>query len=244
MLPLKGLIVEDEAPARMELRYLLDPYHDIIQIVGEAATAMEARTLIEAVNYDVVFLDVSMPGESGMELAMELKKKRPQLRIVFVSAHEEHAIHAFSVRAVDYLLKPVSPSRMEETIRRISQEAPGMPETKWDPVLEWVPCDQNGHTIPVAVQDIVYIVAEQDTIFVATKTSRLSTRFTLSELENRLPDGFIRTHRSFVAQMRHVQEIMPYFNGTYVLKMKDNAQSEVLVSRSNVRRIKDVFHLN
>ena len=244
MLPLKGLIVEDEAPARMEFRYLLSPYQDILQIVGEAATAHEGRTLVDAVNYDVIFLDVSMPGESGMDWAMELKQKRPHLKIIFVSAHEEYAIHAFAAHALDYLLKPVSPARMAETMRRLAQEASPEDEEKKEAILEWVPCDQNGHTIPVAVQDIIYVVAEQDTIYVATKTGRLATRFTLSELEVRLPDGFIRTHRGYIAQMRHVQEIMPYFNGTYLLKMKDNAQSEVLVSRSNVRRIKDVFHLS
>lgn len=245
MSPLKALIVEDEAPARMELRYLLEPHRGSIQIVGEAASVPEARTLIEAIDYDVVFLDVSMPGESGMALAVELKAKRPQIKIVFISAYEEHAIHAFSVHAVDYLLKPVSPNRIEDTVRRLTapRSEPTSSETQ-ETMLEWVPCDQNGHTVPIPVDEIVYIVAEQDTIFVATREGRLATRFTLGELENRLPDGFIRTHRSFIAQMRHVREIMPYFNGTYLLKMKDKAQSEVLVSRANVRRIKEVFHLN
>ncbi|PSR22445.1 MAG: DNA-binding response regulator [Sulfobacillus acidophilus] len=245
MPPLKALIVEDEAPARMELRYLLEPYQSVIQIVGEATNVVEARALIAAINYDVVFLDVSMPGDSGMTLGMELKAERPQIQIVFVSAYEEHAIHAFSVHAVDYLLKPVSPGRMAETIRRLTATPDETSEPEEAPtILEWVPCDKDGHTVPVPVDEIVYIVAEQDTIFVATRETRFATRFTLGELESRLPEGFIRTHRSFIAQMRYVREIMPYFNGTYLLKMKDKAQSEVLVSRSNVRRIKDVFHLN
>ncbi len=245
MLPLKTLIVEDEAPARMELRYLLAPYEDAIQIVGEAASAPEARALLGAIDYDVVFLDVSMPGVSGMELAAELKETRPGVKIVFVSAYEEYAIDAFRVQAVDYLAKPVSSARIEETVRRLTAQA-GTNATApsgADAELEWVPCDQNGHTVPVPVEEIVYIVAEQDTIFVATRDGRLATRFTLGELENRLPEGFIRTHRSFIAQSRYVKEIMPYFNGTYLLKMKDKAGSEVLVSRSNVRRIKEVFHL-
>ncbi len=249
MLPLKTLIVEDEAPARMELRYLLAPYPDAIQIVGEAASVPEARALIGAIDYDVVFLDVSMPGVSGMELAAELKATRPSVQIVFVSAYEEYAIDAFRVQAVDYLAKPVSPTRIEETIRRLTAQtgtnAPSPSATDAEAAeLEWVPCDQNGHTVPVPVEEIVYIVAEQDTIFVATRDGRLATRFTLGELETRLPEGFIRTHRSFIAQTRYVKEIMPYFNGTYLLKMKDKAGSEVLVSRSNVRRIKEVFHLN
>lgn len=243
MPPLKALIVEDEAPARLELRYLLDPHQAVIEVVGEATNVAEARSLIGAVDFDVVFLDVSMPGGSGMELGLELKSARPGIKVVFVSAYEEHAIHAFSAQAVDYLLKPVSAARMEETIRRLG---PGqeIPQRKPGAILEWVPCDLNGHTVPVPVEDIMYIVAEQDMIFVATRDTRLATRFTLGELETRLPGGFIRTHRSFIAQMRYVREIMPYFNGTYLLKMKDKSHSEVLVSRSNVRRIKEVFHLN
>jgi DNA-binding LytR/AlgR family response regulator len=244
MLPLKALIVEDEAPARMELRYLLEPHQDAIQIVGEATRASEARTLIGAIDYDVLFLDVSMPGESGMELALDMKRQRPDLQVVFISAHEEHAIHAFSVDAVDYLLKPVSAARIAETVQRLTKDSVADRPTASDAILEWVPCDLNGHTVPIPVEDIVYITAEQDSIVVATRDNRLTTRFTLGELENRLPDGFIRTHRSFIAQMRYVREIMPYFNGTYLLKMKDKAQSEVMVSRANVRRIKEVFHLS
>lgn len=245
MPPLKALIVEDEAPARMELRYLLEPYENVIQIVGEAASVVEARALIHAIDYDVVFLDVSMPGESGMTLGLELKASRPALKIVFISAYEQHAIDAFAAQAVDYLLKPVSPGRIEETMRRLTSAPTDAPKRSDSiNVLEWVPCDQNGHTVPIPVEDIVYVVAEQDTIFVATRDNRYATRFTLGELEQRLPEGFLRTHRSFIAQMRHVKEIMPYFNGTYLLKMKDKASSEVLVSRSNVRRIKEVFHLS
>ncbi|MCL5116417.1 MAG: LytTR family DNA-binding domain-containing protein [Firmicutes bacterium] len=247
MPPLKALIVEDEAPARMELRYLLEPHQESIQIVGEATSVPEARALIDAIDYDVVFLDVSMPGESGMDLGAELRKRGHEAKVVFISAYDEYAVDAFSVQAVDYLLKPVSPERIKETVRRLLKSdspAPEAPVEESAAILEWVPCDQNGHTIPVPVEEIHYIVAEQDAILVATREGRMPTRFTLGELENRLPEGFIRTHRSFIAQMRFVKEIMPYFNGTYLLKMKDKAQSEVLVSRANVRRIKEVFHLN
>lgn len=247
MTPLKALIVEDEAPARMELRYLLAPYQDSIQIVGEATHVAEARSLIAAIDYDVIFLDVSMPGESGMELGAELKRNNPEVQLVFISAYEEYALEAFSVQATDYLLKPVSPQRIEETVRRLQPRLPGKSAAVPSDdhvLLTWVPCDQNGHTVPIPTEDIIYVVAEQDSIFVVTRDGRWPTRFTLGELETRLPQGFIRTHRSYIAQMRHVKEIMPYFNGTYMLKMKDRAASEVLVSRANVKRIKEVFHLN
>lgn len=244
MPPLKALIVEDEAPARMELRYLLEPHQTIITVVGEAASVPEAQALIEAIDYDVVFLDISMPGQSGMELAKSLKEHRPEVNIIFITAHERHAVDAFRVQAIDYLLKPVSAARIKETIERLKPPADEASHDEANTALNWVPCDQNGHTVPVPVDDIIYIVAEKDSIFVATYDQRLATRFTLGELEQRLPEGFMRTHRSFIAQLRSVKEIMPYFNGTYLLKMRDKKSSEVLVSRANVRRIKEVFHLN
>lgn len=247
MPPLKALIVEDEAPARMALRYLLEPHQAQIQIIGEAASAIEARALIAAIHYDVIFLDVSMPGESGMALGGVIRALGQDIKLVFISAHEQYAVDAFSVEAADYLLKPVSPDRMKETVRRLTSAAGPLSDPidqTSSAILEWIPCDANGHTVPVPVSDVHYIIAERDTILVATQAERLPTRFTLGELENRLPDGFIRTHRSFIAHTRYVQEIMPYFNGTYLLKMKDKAGSEVPVSRANVRRLKEVFHLS
>ena len=241
MRPLKALIVEDEAPARMELRYLLEPYQSQVQVVGEAASVPEARTLLAAIDYDVVFLDVSMPGESGMDLGSSLRAGGRETKMVFVSAHDVFAVEAFSVQAVDYLLKPVSPARIQETIRRLTESPPEPDESH--AILEWVPCDANGHTAPVPVTDIYFIHAELDTIYVATQDERKPTRFTLGELENRLPDGFLRCHRSFIVNTRRVHEIMPYFNGTYLLKMRDKSATEVPVSRANVRRIKEVFHL-
>jgi len=242
---LKALIVEDEAPARLELRYLLQPYQDRIQIVGEATNVPEAKALIDAIDYDVVFLDVSMPGATGMDLGAELKEKHPELKIVFVSAYDQYAVEAFSVQAVDYLLKPVSPERMGETVRRLLEVSGdnARPARPAQPPLEWVPCEFHGHTAPIAVSDIIYVVAERETIYVCTTDNRYPTRFTLGELEERLPDHFMRTHRSFIANLRQVREIMPYFNGTYLLKMKDKAQSEVIVSRSNVRRVKEIFNI-
>lgn len=242
MLPLKALIVEDEAPARMELRYLLEPHKSLIHVVGEAASAEEARTLIGAIDYDVIFLDVSMPGESGMDLAASLKgTERRGIKFVFISAYDHYALDAFSVEAVDYLLKPVSPDRMQETVRRLVGTSPTAEESPTP--LEWVPCDQGGHTMPVRVDQICYITAELDTIYVVTKDERKPTRFTLGELENRLGPQFVRTHRSFIVHTHYVKEIMPHFNGTYLLKMKDRQESEVPVSRANVRRVKEIFHL-
>lgn len=241
---LKALIVEDEYPARQELRFLLEPYHDVLEVIGEAQTAKEALSLIEALDYDVVFLDIQMPGMSGMDLARVLKEKRPQLNVVFISAHEQYAVDAFAVQVVDYLLKPVSSERIAETIRRLGDLNAGAPARPAPEVMTWVPCEASGHTVPVNVNDIVFIVAEHEIIYIYTHHERYPTRFTLQELQDRLaPETFLRTHRSFIANMHQVKEIMPYFNGTYLLKMKDKQGSEVVVSRSNVKKVKELFNI-
>ncbi|AUW93391.1 LytTR family DNA-binding domain-containing protein [Sulfobacillus sp. hq2] len=240
---LKALIVEDEYPARQELRFLLEPYQNVLEVIGEAQTAKEALSLIEALDYDVVFLDIQMPGMSGMELARILKDKRPQLSVVFISAHEQYAVDAFAVQVVDYLLKPVSSERIAETIRRLTDLDTATPKTTSD-VLTWVPCESGGHTIPVNTNDIIFIMAEHEIIYIYTYHDRYPTRFTLQELQERLPsETFLRTHRSFIANMHQVKEIMPYFNGTYLLKMKDKQSSEVVVSRSNVKKVKELFNI-
>jgi DNA-binding LytR/AlgR family response regulator len=98
--------------------------------------------------------------------------------------------------------------------------------------------------VPVNVNDVVYVMAEHEIIYVCTHHERYPTRFTLQDLQDRLPaDTFLRTHRSFIANMHQVKEIMPYFNGTYLLKMKDKSASEVVVSRSNVKKVKELFNI-
>lgn len=242
---LNALIIEDEYPARQELRFLLEPHQEVLQVVGEAATAKEALLLIEAMDYDVIFLDIQMPGINGIDLARRVKTIKPNLRVVFVSAYENYAVEAFAIQVVDYLLKPVSSERMAETMRRLLGPEETVEKSK-DTIeaWSWVPCEVNGHTIPIAVPDIVYATAERDVIYVCTAQDRFPTRFTLQELQERLPaQTFLRTHRSFIANLHHVKEIMPYFNGTYLLKMKDKVQSEVVVSRTNVRRVKELFNI-
>lgn len=257
---LKALIVDDEYPARMELRYRLANYPDV-EIIGEATNAREALRLIEALDYDVVFLDVQMPGMNGIEVARQLRARPVPPKVVFVTAHENYAVPAFETRAVDYLLKPFEEERLAETIQRLRAVAPPLaPEkpageeagageekdgNKKNNYLQWVLCERDDRQIPLPLADIVYIFSEGYNVFVQTHQERLLTRYTLQELTERLPPTqFFRCHRSYLVNIFQVREISPYFNGAYLLKMKDKAHSEVLVSRSNVRRLKELFSMD
>ncbi|HEY8487566.1 MAG TPA: LytTR family DNA-binding domain-containing protein [Thermaerobacter sp.] len=130
--PIRALIVDDEYPARAELRYRLSREPGV-EITGEAATAREALRLIEALDYDVVFLDIAMPGLSGLELAERLKNQPGAPSVVFTTAYDEYAVKAFEARALDYLLKPYSDDRLREALNRVRERlaaaaSPGTPD--------------------------------------------------------------------------------------------------------------------
>src|SRR5690349_14404398 len=119
---IRALLVDDEAPARSELRYLLGA-HPQVDVVGEAASASEALELARELRYDVVFLDVEMPGLTGLEAAPLVRERREPPAVVFVTAHERYAIDAFAVEAFDYILKPVDPDRLVRVIERLHERS-------------------------------------------------------------------------------------------------------------------------
>jgi DNA-binding LytR/AlgR family response regulator len=252
---LKALIVDDEYPARMELRFQLSRFPDV-EIIGEATNAREALRLIDALDYDVIFLDVQMPGMTGVDLVRQLKGRESMPKVVFVTAYENYAIPAFEMRAVDYLLKPFESERLAETIERLrelkgSAQAPAEKSEgeeaapKKPPGLSFLLTEKDDKQIPLPLHEIVYIFSEGYNVYVQTWGERLLARYTLQELTERLPqDQFFRCHRSYLINIFQVKEISPYFNGAYILKMKDKGGSEVLVSRSNVKRMKELFAMD
>ncbi|MBF7083158.1 response regulator [Desulfallas sp. Bu1-1] len=252
---LKALIVDDEYPARQELRYLLNNF-DNIEIVGEAANAQEALALIKALDYQILFLDVSMPGMTGLELGAAIQELPKQPHVIFVTAYEDYAVQAFEVNAVDYLLKPVEPSRLKKAIdkvikayqetaggpdREIQDTSQGKPETP-QIKIDRVPAEKQGKTVLVAESDIFYAFTEQDYIYIKTYNDKLFTRFTLKELEARLnPQIFFRTHRCYLVNLHKVREIVPFFNGTYNLVVEDKENSEVPVSRAQAKKLRKIL---
>lgn len=267
---IKALLVDDESPARKELRYLLKSVEDV-QIVGEAENALEAMELIDNVDYSVIFLDINMPGLNGIELARKLSNSPDPPAVIFTTAHEEFAFDAFSVHAYDYLLKPIHPKRLDEalnTVRKrlkpVSQspqtaQAPtspvsspiAVPENKTEPEkedvnelrpLEVIAAEYNGKTILIRPEEIVYISTDKDNVYVKTEGEFLLTRYTLRELESRLDSRtFFRTHRCYLVNIKKMRELIPYFNGTYTVVVQDKEKSEVPVSRTQARKLKEIL---
>lgn len=255
---LKALIVDDEYPARQELRYLLGNFNNV-EIVGEATNAHEALALINALDYQVLFLDVSMPGMTGLELGAAIQELPKQPHVIFITAYDEYAVQAFEVNAVDYLLKPVEPGRLKKAIDKVIktyQESPGneketgakntgdkpKPETLSQIKIDRIPAEKQGKTVLVAESDIFYAFTEQDYIYIKTFNDKLLTRFTLKELEARMnPQVFFRTHRCYLVNLHKVREIVPFFNGTYNLVVEDKVNSEVPVSRAQAKKLRKIL---
>ncbi len=262
---LKALIIDDEYPARQELRYALGNF-DSIEIVGEAANAQEALALIKALDYQVLFLDISMPGMSGLELGATIQELPNRPYIIFVTAFDEYALSAFDVNAIDYILKPIEPKRLKKAIDKViklTRESKGASEESLrshegqdaragetssehkerGPIkIDRIPAEIQGKTILVSESDIFYAYTEQDNIYIKTFNEKLFTRFTLKELEARLnPQVFFRTHRCYLVNLNKVKEIVPFFNGTYNLVVEDKERSEVPVSRAQAKKLRVIL---
>jgi len=274
-LKLRALLVDDESPARKELRFLLQDYSDL-QIVGEATNAIEALELINNVDYSVVFLDIDMPGLKGIDLARQLKEKENAPAIIFITAHEEFAVDAFCVNALDYLLKPINPKRLDQALKKVfkrsaassPQAAPPL-EPSPDPTadtmsiptndminantsngsngspprpLEVIPVEQRGKTLLLRPEEIIYIYTDKDNVFAKTQKESYLTRYTLKDLEARLsPSLFFRSHRCYLVNIKRMRELIPYFNGTYTVVVDDQERSEIPVSRSQSRKLKEIL---
>ena len=239
MARLKALVVDDEAPARGELRFMLAEAGGV-EVVGEAGNAAEAMQLIQAIPYDVVFLDIDMPGLTGMHLAEALSELENPPAIVFVTAHSEHAVRAFEVEATDYLVKPVELERLRRAIERLAPAAPSPGTAR----VERVPVEKAGKKLLLAVEEIFYVMAKDDYSYLFTDGERYLSTLSLAELERKLePRGFFRVHRRFLVNLAQVKEVVPMYGGTLLLTMKDRAASQVPVSRRRVPSLKKALGL-
>lgn len=242
---LRTLIVDDEYPARKELRYLLEKI-DYIEVVGEATNAKEALALISAIDYTIVFLDIEMPGMTGIELSLAIQHLNNPPFIIFVTAYENYALKAFEVNAVDYVLKPFDEKRLQQALAKVLKLQQGK-QTKQPPEevlvttakFDRIPVEKQGKTVLIDEEDIYYACTDQENVFIKTGQERLPAKFTLKELEARLNETkFFRVHRCYIVNLRKIQEIVPFFNGTYNLILNDTQKSEVPVSRNQARKLK------
>ena len=261
---IRTIIVDDERLARNELCFQLERLDDV-KIIGQAGDGVQAIKLIEDLSPDLVLLDVQMPGPTGFEVAREILVHGSHSQVVFVTAYDQYAIEAFEVNAIDYLLKPVEPKRLEQTIQRArdrleSSRAATMTATSLNDgelarIVEYI-AQQDLRREPLAVkvgerflltqtEDIIYASLADAAITIVTGTlTGISNYRTLDELQSHLdPALFWRVHRSHVVNINKIKEIMPWFNRNYILKMKDTKGTEIPVSRAQTKRLREHLSL-
>lgn len=283
---LSTLIVDDEPLARQELEYLLKSADDVT-VIGQGTNGIEAVSLIESLQPDLVFLDVQMPGLDGFAVLKKLLDRNLTMpEVVFATAYDQYAVRAFEVNAVDYLLKPFNEKRVLQTLekaraRRSAAEANSASGTpveqgtaaKLDALLRLMGQQaeavrhgssssasllrtNQGATGKIVVRagsrlllvdqrEICFASIEGGAISVVTPTIEgLSNCRTLEELMDLLdPDTFWRVHRSYVVNLQHIREVVPWFKSSYQLRMDDPQKTEIPVSRSQTKRLRELFNL-
>lgn len=252
---IRTLIVDDEPLARRRLRRLLGA-HQSLEIVGEAGDGESARQSIESLRPNLVFLDIQMPGLSGLEVVSRLDH-RPH--IIFVTAHEEFAVRAFEEQALDYLLKPVEPERLARAVARIEErvgrpQGPAGDAARLGQVLDALARARSEHRkiavrqgakilLVDAVRAMFFRAEDKYTVLYTNDAEHVLDR-TIDDLERTLdPDTFVRIHRSVIVNINCVRDLTTIEGGRYAVTLTDARQSRVFASRSGVKVLRERLRL-
>ena len=223
---MRALIVDDERLARARLRVLLEAHPEVV-VVAEADTVASARAAIEAHAPELIFLDIALPGGTGFDL---LAEQRVEAHVVFVTAYDEHAIRAFEVGAVDYLLKPIDPARLADSIQR-ARARPAPPPDR-------IGVSVGGAVRVVSAGEIVLVRAEGDySALVLRDGTTVLQKQPLASWERRLGPGFMRVHRGTLVSLADVERVERADGSTYRLHLRGHAEP-IAVSRSHGAALK------
>lgn len=248
------LIADDEQLAREELAFLLKDFPDF-EVLTTAANGIEAATLVERHEPDVVFLDVDMPGLDGLGVIRRLQEREiPLPFFVLATAHENYAVEAFRLEAMDYLLKPIDRDRLVETLERIrrvvfdrqraaEQAAAVIPEPS-ERRSKIIVKTANRHLI-IDVGELIYATIDEGLITVVTTQCEGETFYrTIEELQSNLdPELFWRVHRSYLVNVNRIREVIPWFKSSFQIRMDDKKATEIPVSRVQTKRLRSLFRL-
>ncbi len=229
------MIIDDEKYSRENIKDLLSSY-DQFEIVGESSSAEDAIKKIRKLKPHLLFLDIRLSGINGLDFAKKIKNF-PHMMIVFVSAYDEYALDAFSVNAIDYITKPISPSRFEETVQKLEQYA-----EMFFPKIDKIPVRDKDEFEFVEVKDICYIEVIGKNVVVHMEGGAVWNlhRTTLTALQKSLPESFIRTHKSYIVNMKKVCKMKKEFGLWEIITICENS---IPISRRFLNSVKKKLHL-
>jgi two-component system LytT family response regulator/two-component system response regulator LytT len=259
-MPINTIIVDDEKPARDELAFLLKGFPEI-NVVGLGKNGVEAVSLIKEHAPDLVFLDVQMPGLDGFGVLKKLVEKKMKLpHVVFATAFDQYAVQAFDVNAVDYVLKPFDKARISKAIQRARKmmETQTTATERLEQLVSQLGAPRQSPAPPVKVlvnwqqrlllinaEDMLFAERDGGAVSIVTREMEGSSNYrTLEELHAALDsDLFWRPHRSYLVNIHHIKEVVPWFKSSYMLKMSDKKQTQIPVARAQIKRMRELFKL-
>ncbi len=249
MITLNCIIIDDEQLARERLRRLLNNF-SFINIVAEAENGQEGLTQIAKHQPELIFLDIEMPVLNGFDM---LKQLKVQPKVVFTTAYDQYAVKAFEENSIDYLLKPIEKERLAVTIEKIQHIAATPQQLPLQSLIDQLKPKKDVKTLTVKIgdkilliklSDIVAIEADEKYVFLLTfDGNRHLTDFTLSALEQKLPDNFVRIHRGSIINEDYIKEIRKSFNGALVFVMNSKTELKLSSSRSNSETLRGKFDI-
>ena len=260
-MPINTIIVDDEKPAREELAFLLKSFPEI-NLIGQGKNGLDAVNLIKEHSPDLVFLDVQMPGLDGFGVLKKLVERKLKVpHVVFATAFDHYAVQAFDVNAVDYVLKPFDKARIAKAIQRVKREIETQDQphgtagaacqstrlrrsqTTRNPPRSW--SNRSSACCLSIREDLIFASIEGGLISVVAKDVEGTSNYrTLEELLDALEsESFWRPHRSYLVNIHHIKEVVPWFKSSFMLKMNDKKQSEIPVSRQQTKRLRELFKL-
>ncbi len=240
---MKAIIVEDEFPAREELKYFINNFSNI-DIIEEFDNGVDVLKFMQKTCIDVIFLDINIPMFDGMLLAKTINQFKNKPKIVFITAYKEHAVDAFELNAFDYVLKPYSEERIVSTLNKLMQSKSIELEKEHNLVNNInITLWKDNKLVVVNIDDIYYCEARERETLVYTKNNEYIAKSSILEFEKKLSqDKFFKTHRSYIVNITKIEEIIPWFNSTYKLKLID-VDNEIYVSRSKIKEFRQVMNI-
>ncbi|MBJ2173167.1 response regulator transcription factor [Aureibaculum sp. A20] len=246
--PYTTIIIDDELLARERLLKLLNNFPDNFQVIDTAKNGTEAKEKINQLNPDVIFLDIEMPGLTGFELLDQLEQIP---MVIFCTAFDQYALQAFETHSIDYLVKPVRLERLEKTVKKLAllkgnnnsqklldaiKEMSAQKETK---KMTSITVKKGDKLFFVKLENVIYFEADAKYVSIYTITENHLTELSLTQLETKLPNSFLRVHRAIIINTNYVENVQKYFNSRYVITLKNRQKTSVTSGRSYTQQIKN-----
>ncbi len=246
--PYKTIIIDDEPLARERLLDLLENFTETFQVIDTAKNGNEAKEKINELKPDLIFLDIEMPKLSGFELLEQLETIPI---VVFCTAYDQYSLKAFETNSIDYLVKPVRLERIEKTIKKLKlfkgntssqellQAIKEISIKKTTKKMTSITVKKEDKLFFIKLEDVVFLEANNKYVTIYTNTTNHLTNLSLSQLEVKLPDEFLRVHRAIIINTNYAEEVQKYFNNRYVITLRNKQKTKLTSGRSYTSKIKD-----